>query len=186
MVIDIFKEILVVIYRLPIAILLILTVMLIFGAMLFWLHFIKDKNKSFVSLVALLISVFLILAITVLSRDFGSVRELSLMPFASWEDYFKGINAEFLRTNIFNMLLFMPFGASMYAVGYTKISLKTCLIITVAASLVLSVSVELAQFLLQCGETETDDVIHNVFGAVLGMLLAGNVCDLYGSCIKRN
>lgn len=186
MVIDIFKEILVVIYRLPIAILLILTVMLIFGGLLFWLHFFKGKNKSFASLSALLISAFFILAVTVLSRDFGSVSELSLVPFSSWRDYFKGNNAEFLRTNIFNILLFMPFGASMYAVGYTKISLKTCLIITVAASLVLSVSVESAQFILQCGEAETDDVIHNVLGAVLGILLAWNVCDLYIGRLKKN
>lgn len=184
MVIDIFKEILVVIYRLPIDILLILTVMLIFGGLLFWLHFIKDKNKSFLSLVALLISVFLILAVTVLSRDFGSVRELSLVPFSSWRDYFNGSNAEYLRTNIFNILLFMPFGASLYAVGYPNLSVKKCLIITVTAAFVLSFGVELAQILLQCGETETDDVIHNVLGAVLGMLLAGNVCDLYSKRIK--
>lgn len=186
MVIDIFKQILVDIYCLPIIVLVLLTVIIIAVCFMLWLHFIKDKNKNFISLSALLISAFLILAVTVLSRDFGTVRELSLTPFASWADYFKGNNAEFLRTNIFNILLFMPFGASMYAVGYTKISLKTCLIITVAASLVLSVSVESAQFILQCGESETDDVIHNVLGAVLGMLLAGNVCDLYGSCIKRN
>lgn len=184
MVIDIFKEILVVIYRLPIAILLILTVMLIFGGLLFWLHFFKDKNKSFVSLVALLISIFLILAVTVLSRDFGTVRELSLTPFASWRDYFNGSNAEFLRTNIFNMLLFMPFGASLYAVGYPNLSVKKCLIITVTAAFVLSVGVELAQFLLQCGETETDDVIHNVLGAVFGVLLARLTCNLYSKHIK--
>lgn len=184
MVIKIFKEMLVSIYRLPIAILLILTVMLIFGAMLFWLHFIKDKNKSFLSLVAFLISAFFILAVTVLSRDFGSVRELSLTPFASWAEYFNGNNAEYLRTNIFNMLLFMPFGASIYALGYKKISLKACLIITVAASLVLSVSVEGAQFLLQCGEAETDDIIHNVLGAVFGVLLARLTCDLYSKRIK--
>lgn len=186
MVIDIFKQILVDIYCLPIIVLVLLTVIIIAMLFVLWLHFIKDKNKSFVSLVTLLISVFLILAITVLSRDFGTVRELSLTPFASWADYFKGSNAEFLRTNIFNMLLFMPFGASLYAVGYPNLSVKKCLIITVTAAFVLSFGVELAQFLLQCGETETDDVIHNVFGAVLGMLLAGNVCDLYGSCIKRN
>ncbi len=185
MVIDIFKEILVSIYRLPIAILLIFTVMLIFGGLLFWLHFIKDKNKSFVSLVALLISVFLILAITVLSRDFGSVRELSLVPFSSWADYFKGRNEEYLRTNIYNMLLFMPFGASLYAVGYPNLSVKKCLIITAMAALFLSVGIEAVQFLLQCGETETDDVIHNVLGAGFGTLLAGNVCDLYENRVKR-
>lgn len=184
MVIDIFKQILVDIYCLPIIVLVLLTVIIIAVCFMLWLHFIKDKNKNFISLVALLISVFLILAITVLSRDFGTVRELSLTPFASWSDYFKGSNAEFLRTNIFNMLLFMPFGASLYAVGYTKISPKNCIIITVAASLVLSVSVESAQFLLQCGETEIDDVIHNVLGAVLGVLLARLTCDLYSKRIK--
>lgn len=182
--IDIFKQILVDIYCLPIVVLVLLTVIIIAVFLMLWLHFIKDKNKSFVSLVALLISIFFILAITVLSRDFGTVRELSLTPFASWVEYFNGINAEFLRTNIFNMLLFMPFGASVYAVGYTKISLKTCLIIAVAASLVLSVSVESAQFLLRCGESETDDVIHNVLGAALGVLLTRLTCDLYSKRIK--
>lgn len=184
MVIKIFKEMLVSIYRLPIAVLLILTVMVIAGALVLWLRFLKGRNQSFVSLLALLMSIFFVLAVTILSREFGSVRELSLTPFASWADYFKGNNAEFLRTNIFNILLFMPFGASMYAVGYTKISLKTCLIITVAASLVLSVSVESAQFLLRCGEAETDDVIHNVLGAALGVLLARLTCNLYSKRIK--
>lgn len=185
MVIDIFKQILVDIYCLPIVILVLLTVIIIAVFLMLWLRFIKDKNKSFVSLLALLMSIFFVLAVTVLSRDFDSVRELSLVPFSSWRDYFNGNNAEYLRTNIFNMLLFMPFGASLYAVGYPNLSVKKCLIITVTAAFVLSFGVELAQFLLQCGETETDDVIHNVLGAVLGMLLAGNVCDLYGSCIKR-
>lgn len=127
----------------------------------------------------LLISMFFILAVTVLSREMGSGRELSLLPFSSWINYFNGSNKEFLRTNIFNMLLFMPFGVSFYAVGYTKISPKICLIITAAVSLVLSVSVESAQFILQCGEAETDDVIHNVLGAVIGVLFAKLVCDLY-------
>lgn len=184
MVIDIFKQILVDIYCLPIVVLVLLTVIIIAVFLMLWLRFIKDKNKSFVSLLALLMSIFFVLAVTILSRDFGSVSELSLVPFSSWRDYFNGSNAEFLRTNIFNILLFMPSGASMYAVGYTKISLKTCLIITVAASLVLSVSVESAQFLLRCGEAETDDVIHNVLGAALGVLLARLTCNLYSKRIK--
>ncbi len=185
MVIDIFKQILVSIYCLPIVVLAFLTVTIISGALLLWLRFLKGKNKNFVSLLVLLISVFFILAVTVLSRDFGSVRELSLVPFASWTDYFNGSNSEYLRTNVFNMLLFMPFGASLYAMCFPKLSLKKCLIITVAAAFALSFSVELAQFLLQCGETETDDFIHNVLGAVLGAVLAGYVCDLYKKCIKR-
>lgn len=184
MVIDIFKQILVDIYCLPIVVLVLLTVIIIAVFLMLWLHFIKDKNKNFASLSALLISAFFILAVTVLSRDFGSVRELSLTPFASWTNYFNGSNDEYLRTNIFNMLLFMPFGAFLYAVGYPNLSVKKCLIITAMAALFLSVGIEAVQFLLQCGETETDDVIHNVLGAALGVLLARLTCNLYSKRIK--
>lgn len=186
MVINIFRQLLNTVYAWPIFLLFLFTAAILSVLLLLWLRFFEEKNKTFASTVMLILSAFFILAVTVLSRDFGSVRELSLTPFASWTNYFNGSNDEYLRTNIFNMLLFMPFGAFLYAVGYPNISVKKCLIITAIAALFLSVGIEAVQFLLQCGETETDDVIHNVLGAVLGMLLAGNVCDLYGSCIKRN
>lgn len=113
----------------------------------------------------------------------GSGSELSLVPFSSWINYFKGNNDEFLRTNIFNMLLFMPFGAFSYTVK-SKIS-PNIIFITSVAALALSISVELGQWFLQCGEVETDDIIHNVLGSVIGALLAKLVCDLYRKHIKR-
>lgn len=125
------------------------------------------------------------MAVTILSREIGIGSELSLVPFSSWINYFKGNNDEFLRTNIFNMLLFMPFGASLYAVRYTRSSFKGLLMITSVSAMLLSVSVELGQWFLQCGEVETDDVIHNVLGAVIGVLLAKLVCGLYRKHIKR-
>lgn len=135
----------------------------------------------------LLLSTFFILAVTILSRDIGSGSELSLVPFSSWINYFKGNNEEFLRTNTFNMLLFMPFGASLYAVRYTRSSFKFkgLLMITSVSAMLLSISVELGQWFLQCGEVETDDVIHNVLGAVIGALLAKLVCDLYRKHVKQ-
>lgn len=133
----------------------------------------------------LLLSTFFILAVTILSRDIGSGSELSLVPFSSWINYFKGNNEEFLRTNTFNMLLFMPFGASLYAVRYTKSSFRSGLIIAAVSAMLLSISVELGQWFLQCGEVETDDVIHNVLGAVIGALLAKFVCDLYRKHVKQ-
>lgn len=181
----IFKQTLTTIYTWPIICLVLLTAVSIAAVLLLWLRFCREKDETFVSVILLLLSIFFILAVTILSRDIGSGSELSLVPFSSWINYFKGNNEEFLRTNIFNILLFMPFGASLYAVGYTRSSFKSLLIITSVATMSLSVSVELGQWFLQCGEVETDDIIHNVLGAVIGALLAKLVCDLYRKHVKR-
>lgn len=181
----IFNQTLITIYGFPIILLVLLTAVSIAAVLLLWLRFCREKDKTFVSVIMLLMSIFFILAVTILSREIGSGSELSLVPFSSWINYFKGNNEEFLRTNIFNMLLFMPLGASLYAVSYTKSSFTSSLIITIVAAMVLSVSVELGQWFLQCGEVETDDVIHNVFGAVIGVLLSKLVCGLYRKHIKR-
>lgn len=185
MVINIFNQTLITIYAWPIILLVLLTAVSIAAVPLLWLRFCREKDKTFVSVIMFLLSTFFILAVTILSRDIGSGSELSLVPFSSWINYFKGNNEEFLRTNIFNMLLFMPFGASLYAVRYTRSSFKGLLMITSVSAILLSFSVELGQWFLQCGEVETDDVIHNVFGAVIGVLLAKLVCGLYRKHIKR-
>lgn len=182
----IFRQTLITIYAWPIICLVLLTAVSIAAVLLLWLLFCREKDKTFVSVIMFLLSTFFILAVTILSRDIGSGSELSLVPFSSWINYFKGNNEEFLRTNIFNMLLFMPFGASLYAVMYTKSSFRSSLIITIVAAMVLSVSVELGQWFLQCGEVETDDIIHNVLGAVIGALLAKLVCDLYRKHVKQS
>lgn len=185
MVINIFKQTLITIYGFPIILLVLLTAVSIAAVLLLWLRFCRERDKTFVSVIMLLLSTFFVLAVTILSRDIGSGSELSLVPFSSWINYFKGNNEEFLRTNIFNMLLFMPFGASLYAVRYTRSSFKGLLMITSVSAILLSFSVELGQWFLQCGEVETDDVIHNVLGAVIGVLFAKLVCGLYRKHIKR-
>lgn len=182
----IFKQTLITIYAWPIILLVLLTAVSMAAVLLLWLRFCKERDKTFVSVIMLLLSTFFVLAVTILSRDFGSGSKLSLLPFGSWINYFKGNNAELLRTNIFNMLLFLPFGVSVYAVGYTNFSLKSSFVVTATAALILSVSVELGQWFLQCGEMETDDVIHNVLGAVVGVLLAKLVCDLYRKYAKQS
>lgn len=185
MVINIFKQTLITIYAFPIILLVLLTAVSIAAVLLLWMRFCRERDKTFVSVIMILLSTFFVLAVTILSRDIGSGSEFSLVPFSSWINYFKGNNEEFLRTNIFNMLLFMPFGASLYAVRYTRSSFKGLLMITSVSAILLSFSVELGQWFLQCGEVETDDVIHNVFGAVIGVLLAKLVCGLYRKHIKR-
>lgn len=102
---------------------------------------------------------------TLLSRMIGSRREVEFMPF---------IGDEILRDDyhylIENFLFFIPFGCllceTLYVYG-KKCNLKIILL----ASFLTSVSVELLQYLFSCGKSETEDVIANVLGAVLGYLV---------------
>lgn len=75
---------------------------------------------------------------------------------------------EIYRTLLMNVLLFVPLGLSLPFVLPERWTCHALLSVIIAASL--SVYVELAQFILQLGRTEIDDVLMNTFGAVLGVL----------------
>lgn len=108
---------------------------------------------------------YYLLFVTLFSRIIGSRREVGFMPFMG-EEILRG-DYHYLIENI---LFFIPFGfllcATLYAYG-KKCNMK----IIIPASLLTSVSVELLQYLFSCGKSETEDVIANVSGAVLGYLV---------------
>lgn len=69
-----------------------------------------------------------------------------------------------------NILLFIPFGILLYRTLYAysrKCSLRMILIVVILTS----ISVELLQYAFSCGKSETDDVITNVLGALIGYML---------------
>lgn len=124
-----------------------------------------NRQKSAVILL-FMDGVFLyyLLYVTLISRVTGSRREVVLWPFVS----FQVLRGEF-HYIIENVFLFIPFGVllcmTLCAYG-RKCSMKKILL----ASFLTSVSVELLQYLFSCGKSETDDVIANVLGAVIGYL----------------
>lgn len=68
--------------------------------------------------------------------------------------------------NIFgNVLLFLPFSVLLIAYGQTDRKR------IVAAALVTSLSIEITQYLLSIGVADVDDILLNVAGAYLGLLL---------------
>ena len=109
---------------------------------------------------------YFLLYVTLISRTIGSRREVVLLPFESFEL----LSGEFHYV-IENVLLFIPFGFLLYITCYTfgkKCNMKTILL----ASFLTSVSVEFLQYIFSCGKSETDDVITNVGGAMIGYLIA--------------
>lgn len=108
--------------------------------------------------------VFLVLCAIVLFREPSADRGYNLMPFWSYWDY--GGHSYFLEMfgeNILNVLLFVPVGF-FAGCGLQGMTFKKVLFLGGG----LSVFIELLQLVFKKGFCETDDVIHNVLGCIIG------------------
>jgi len=110
---------------------------------------------------------FLILCATVIFRDTSAERSYNLIPFWSYFDYGKhSYFLEMFGETILNVLLFVPVGFLLDCV-FQRMTLKKVLLLGGA----LSLFIELLQFIFKRGFCETNDVIHNVVGCLLGYAL---------------
>ena len=108
--------------------------------------------------------VCLVLCTIVLFRETSAERGYNLMPFWSYWDYGEhSYFMEMLGENILNVLLFVPVGF-LAGCGLQGMTFKKVLFLGGG----LSVFIELLQFVFKKGFCETDDVIHNVLGCIIG------------------
>ena len=108
--------------------------------------------------------VFLVLCAIVFFRETGAERGYNLMPFWSYWDY--GGHSYFMEMfgeKILNVILFMPIGF-LAGCGLRGMTFKKVLLLGGG----LSVIIELLQLIFKKGFCETDDVIHNVLGCIIG------------------
>ncbi len=101
---------------------------------------------------------FLVLAVTLLSRRTAPEMQLQLKPFWSYAEW-----ARLGEQVIANVILFIPVG---FLLGW-EIGRKA-----IPAAALHSAAIELLQLVTRRGLCELDDVIHNTLGAVIGVLLA--------------
>ena len=117
-------------------------------------------------LIGSIIVITLLIAVlynTVFSRSSTEI-DIDLIPLSSFERAIS--NPEIYRSMLMNVFLFVPLGLSLPYV--IKGSLTKRIMITVLVGFVLSVSIETIQFLCSIGMVETDDVICNTFGTLIG------------------
>ena len=148
----------------PIKLYWVLLGMFIFGllVLIWWKGFRRGLRYGAVLLLAEWVC--LVLCAIVLFRETGVERGSNLMPLWSYWDY--GEHSYFLEMfveNILNVLLFVPIGFLAYC-GSRRMTLKKVLFFGGG----LSVFIELFQFIFKKGFCETDDVIHNVLGCLIG------------------
>ena len=121
----------------------------------------------YLNLVLYVFSLFLILKMTILGRTVGN-REIELLPFYTINTI--SDNSEVVRMIVMNIILFFPLGLTMpIALGKVKNTICKWLL-CIIVGLGISLSVEIIQYYFCIGIAETDDVICNTFGTLLGVM----------------
>lgn len=97
-------------------------------------------------------------------------------PFQQIYSLTHGGNPEILRSIWMNILLFIPGGVILPELLPTKWRNRSKMILTVILAMLFSLGIELAQWHWRLGQAETDDVIANTLGALLGSVvcISGN------------
>lgn len=121
-----------------------------------------NKNKRLIPLTLLLGYIVIVVFYTVIWRPTGESREYNFMIFWSYMANRKEMTPLYLE-NIMNILLFLPLGV-LSGVVFKRNSLLYCLFFCVTFSII----IEILQLIFKKGFAETDDVIHNTLGCLIG------------------
>lgn len=120
--------------------------------------------------------VILIYSSTVFFRETQIKRSFNYVPFWSYE------RPDLYVENMMNIIFFIPIGFILGTIVRTKASLRNG-IVAVLLGLCLSFGIEMLQLLFMKGFSETDDIIHNTTGCILGYGLSIFVSHGYESLI---
>lgn len=137
----------------------------------------RTKTFSEINVVLLVISIMLI-TYAVLFRT-SNYRQVYLKPF--YKLVLAKKNPEEYREALMNAILFMPFGMTLPNLFFRDRPGKG-LLLGVGVGFVLSIIFEALQYVFCLGTVETDDVISNTLGVLLGgthILFAKLVRKLY-------
>ena len=119
---------------------------------------------------------FMILFISLLSREPGSRTKASLMLFSTVSKDLYG--------NVFvveNIIMFIPLGILLPLLNKRFRSWRLCL----AAGFLSSCMIEILQFFTQRGYFQTDDIITNSIGTVVGFVIISTGLKLYINYVKH-
>lgn len=114
------------------------------------------KKKS---IIFLAMYMAIMIQIAILFREYGSIFEIDLIPF----DRYGGFRYIILY-GIANILIFIPVGVLVPLIFDKIIGWRKICIIGLSASL----CIELGQLILQCGVCQTEDLIMNTIGTLVG------------------
>lgn len=125
---------------------------------------IKENKKAGVIIARLLLFGYIILLLsqTVIFRPPQYSYKHYFVPFWSYSAIQQG-NNDLILENILNVAIFIPVG---FLLCMAIKPAKWWVVLIIGA--ITSITIESSQFFINRGSAETDDVIHNVLGCLLG------------------
>ena len=115
--------------------------------------------------------VFLIYCSTVIFRTMADDGEHNFRPFWSYEAIKNG-RPELLAENMMNVVVFIPIGILLgFMVQGSRLTVLKELLIALIAGMGISLFIETMQYFFHRGFAETDDVMHNTVGCIIGWLM---------------
>lgn len=154
------------IYTMPLyKVCLVMVLLLVLWA--YYRAYLPKKLFTAMNLCLLVTSVFAVLYLTVFSRKVG-IYDVVLVPFSALSE--AKAEPERYRSMLMNVFLFFPIGMACANAFPDKMKVWHRVILTVVIGLALSTAVEYIQYRFSLGMAETDDVICNTLGALVGSL----------------
>lgn len=120
--------------------------------------------------------VFVIYCSTVTFRIVAERTEHNFRPFWSYEAIENG-RSELLAENVMNVIVFIPIGMILGLL----LRAKGPWLVTLAVGTGISVSIEAMQYVFHRGFAETDDVMHNTMGCLIGV----GITSVIGKLLKN-
>lgn len=125
----------------------------------------KRALRACMAWIALALTLALIVYQTLLLRS-GGARRLELRPLVTW---LKALEEdEYYRSMALNAILFTPLGLASSTILLRRFSTGKSVLYSVLLGLLLSITVETAQYVFALGIAETDDLIMNAVGTFAG------------------
>lgn len=113
---------------------------------------------------------FLTACMTVFFREPAETSHIMLSPFWSYSEAFREAGLKNIFEVINNILFFVPIGV-LVPLSLGLRAYKRPMLFTVMFGVIISIIVETTQYFTMRGFCETDDVLHNGVGTIIGYLI---------------
>lgn len=130
-----------------------------------WVKHDGNFVKSIICVSLLSLSCSFIFVMTLFRRSIGAEFDFRSKPFESYYIAFAEGGIEVMLQIIINIVMFIPIGFLLPCCFRMYEKYRYVLI----TALIASVAIELLQLIFRIGLFETDDVINNVFGTMMGL-----------------